>query len=294
MQDPGAYVVSLTPFRADGSLDEAMLRAHFQRLADARIGVYVGGSGSGEGLTLTQDECFRLFRIAHEELSGRVPVRAMGIEPRTVAEMQQLARMADAAGLDAIQVYSIASPGSSSEEVEAYFADVLRNVRLPAVISTHHAVGYSIPVEVVGRIVAGFPNVIGINCTRTDIRLLDSVRGRAAVYVADLGYAYSNLALGGRGFLCGEANLVPRLCVRFVDAFRRGDHQEAAKIYAWILRIGDINQRIFGGVKGIKAALTELGLPGGHTRSPRLPPNESHASCIHDALGALDILSLEN
>jgi 4-hydroxy-tetrahydrodipicolinate synthase len=101
------FVVSLTPFTREGELDDAGLQAHLRRLGRAGIGVYVAGSGSGEGYTLSGDERRRVFDVAVAELAGKVPVRAMGVEPRTAAEVVALAEDAVAAGLDATQVYSL-------------------------------------------------------------------------------------------------------------------------------------------------------------------------------------------
>ena len=95
------FVISLTPFAEDGALDEAALRAHLGRLRASGIGVYLAGSGSGEGYTLTRDERRRVLEIGADELAGRVPVRAMGVEPRTATEVIELAEDAVAAGLDA-------------------------------------------------------------------------------------------------------------------------------------------------------------------------------------------------
>ena len=92
MRDISTFVISLTPFTQAGALDEEGLRDHLRRLGDSGIGVYVGGSGSGEGYTLTPDEVRRLMEVAAEELSGRVPVRMMGVEPRTAQEAIELAR----------------------------------------------------------------------------------------------------------------------------------------------------------------------------------------------------------
>ena len=50
---PTTWVISLTPFGDDESLDEVGLRAHLRRMKAAGIGVYVAGSGSGEAYTLT-------------------------------------------------------------------------------------------------------------------------------------------------------------------------------------------------------------------------------------------------
>jgi len=73
---PSTFVISLTPFSGDGTLDEHGFRLHLRRLAEAGIGVYLGGSGSGEGYTLTPAEVARILEIGAEELGGRVPVRA--------------------------------------------------------------------------------------------------------------------------------------------------------------------------------------------------------------------------
>jgi len=152
---PSTFVISLTPFTREGALDEAALRGHLRRLAAAGIGVYVGGSGSGEGYTLSPAEVGRVLEIGAEELRGRVPVRAMGVEPRTAAQMIELGRVASAAGLDGMQVYSLdIGHGNRPRpaELERYFSDVLDAVGLDAVVSSHFAAGYFVPLDVVARL----------------------------------------------------------------------------------------------------------------------------------------------
>ena len=243
------FVVSLTPFAENGGLDEDRLRAHLRRLAAAGIGVYVGGSGSGEGLTLSPDETWTLYRVAAEELRGRVPVRAMGIEPRTAQEMIALARLAADAELDAMQVYSVLAPGATDAELEEFFADTLSAITIPAVISIYHAAGYVVSPEVVRSVARRFPHLVGVNCTHVDVRLLDLVGDDIAVHVADHRSIFANLVLGGHGFLSQEASTVPGLCVRLVDRFRSGDMKGAAGAYAQLLRVQDVNLRFFHGIK---------------------------------------------
>jgi 4-hydroxy-tetrahydrodipicolinate synthase len=287
-----AFVVSLTPFKSDGELDEDEVRGHFRRLAAAGIGVYVGGTGTGEGATLSVDETRRLYEIAREELKGKVPVRAMGVEPRTAGEMIELARLAADTNLDAMQIYSIAAPGATPAELEDYFDDVLSVVRIPAVISIHHAVGYTIPLDLVKRLVTQFDHVVGVNCTKADLRLLDLVGAEVAVHVADVTQILNNLVLGGHGFLTNDANLVPRLCVSIIAYFEAGDFRRANEAFATLIRVHDENAK-FLAFKGTKAALNLLGLPGGYPRSPRHPLSAGEISQIGEALQRLDIPSIE-
>ena len=70
-------VISITPFDAQGKLDEPALRQHLRRLRDAGVSVYVAGGGSGEAFTFTPDERDRVLAISVEELKGRVTVNAV-------------------------------------------------------------------------------------------------------------------------------------------------------------------------------------------------------------------------
>jgi hypothetical protein len=178
------FVISITPFAADGSIDEAAVRGHFRRLAASGIGVYVGGGGSGEGYTLSRADNERLFAIAVEELKGKVPCRAMGVEPRTAAQMTEFLGIAAAAGMEAAQVYSldvghahVPTPG----ELDAYFSAVMDAAEIPMVLSTHQSVGYRIPPELVVSL-AQHEGVVGVNCTHPDLGYLATVvDGVAAV-----------------------------------------------------------------------------------------------------------------
>src|SRR5207249_4325358 len=66
----------VTPFTAEGEIDEAAFRQVIQfTLSKGVHGVCVGGS-SGEGHTLSVEEFQRLMTICVEEVKGRVPVVA--------------------------------------------------------------------------------------------------------------------------------------------------------------------------------------------------------------------------
>jgi 4-hydroxy-tetrahydrodipicolinate synthase len=289
------YVISLTPFAADESLDEVALRAHLRRLADAGIGVYLGGSGSGEAYTLDPYEARRVLEIGVEELRGRVPVRAMGVEPRSAREMIAYARVAADVGVDALQVYSLdVGHGNRPrpEELRRYLSDVLDAVILPVVLSSHFSVGYALPPDLVAELVEQHDGIIGVHCSHDDVTaiaaLLDAVGDRVELHVGGPMHALSCLALGGNGFLSSEGNLAPRLCVSVVEAYGRGDFAASQDAYARLLRL-HAGLRRLGGIAAVKCALELCGLPGGTVRPPRLPLDADRRAAVAALLDELDI-----
>jgi len=295
------FAISLTPFAEDGSLHEEEFRAHLRRLAGAGIGVHVGGSGSGEGYVLSPTERRRVLEIASEVLSGHVPVRAMGVEPRSAREMIAYGEEVAAAGLDAMQVYSLDQGHGyrpRPEELEGYLADVLDAVSIPVVISSHQAMGYDVPAKLVARLIETYPHLIGINFTHPDVRalvnLLDAVDGRIDVHVGGPMQAITALALGAQGYLSSEGNLAPRLCVSVIDAHRQGDLAARDDAFAKLLRLFHATQE-GGGISATKGALHLLGLPGGWVRRPRHPVSDAVASelaSIFEELGLREIEEL--
>jgi 4-hydroxy-tetrahydrodipicolinate synthase len=293
------FVISLTPFTEDGALDEAALRAHLQRLRTAGIGVYLAGSGSGEGYTLTRDERRRVLEIGAEELAGAVPVRAMGVEPRTAAEVVELAQDAIAAGLDATQVYSLDLGHGylpTPAEQRAYLRAVLDGAPGDLVLSTHQSVGYHYEPALLAELLDEYPRVVGVNVTHRDLvyvaEVVDAVGGRVDVHVGGPMHALGATALGATGYLSSEGNLAPRRCVALVERLDADDRDGAAHVHRQIMEIHAATQAL-GGIVGAKAALRLLGAPGGWPRAPRLPVAPERAQALVDVLDRLGVADAE-
>ena len=168
--------------------------------------------------------------IAVEELKGRVPVRAMGSEPRSVEEMVRFIQQADAAGVDAVHIYSI-EPGHgyvpNAAEIEAYLRVALDATTKPAVLSSHMSVGYMIPHDVLDRLVDDYPNIIGVVISsvfemRYLFDVIDRHGDRLEVISGGGLHGLLNLTFGGAGFATTEANIAPRLAVSIIDHFKAG------------------------------------------------------------------------
>lgn len=293
------FVISLTPFTPEGELDEDGLRRHLRRLAGAGIGVYLGGSGSGEGYTLRRDERRRIFAIGREELGGRVPVRAMGVEPRSAREAIELGEDVVGAGLDAMQLYSLDLGHGyrpRPEELEGYLCEVLEAVSCPVVLSSHQAMGYALPPALVADLAGRYDQIVGLNFTNPQlvelVRMLEALEGRIELHVGGPMQAIDALALGATGYLSSEGNLAPRLCVSLVEHHRRGALAERDAAFARVIRLFEATQRL-GGMSATKAALRELGLAGGHPRAPRRDVAPAAGRELAERFVALGLRELE-
>ncbi len=292
-----AWAVSITPFDAQGRLDEAATRAHLRRLAASGIGVYVGSSNAGEGFTLDPGERDALFALAVDELKGKVPVRAGGCEPQSVASAQAYLQAAARAGLDAAHLFQIdtghAGPPTLAE-IERYYDEVLAAADIPVVISNYPAMGYGLAPDLVGRLLARHPQIVAVRDAGGDtgyLRELAAVcAGRASVYTGGVRSLANALFHGSSGFLSAEANLAPALAVSVVEAFAQGDlprlraeHEKLFRLSRFVMKFGGSAGR------GIKLLLNELGLPGGTLRTPRIALSAEEAGAMLRAWHALDI-----
>jgi 4-hydroxy-tetrahydrodipicolinate synthase len=291
----GAFVCTITCFDEHGELDLEATRSHLTRIGDAGIGAYIGTASPGEGHALTLDETAAFYKLAAETLKGRVPVRAMGVEPRHANELMARVRIAEEAGLDAMQIYSVDMGHGNyptQVELERYYRVPLEATSFPQVISAHQFSGYLPSVELVDRLVGDYPHLIGFNVT-SDLgylaRVLEATNGRVDIHVGGPMQAIDVLALGGQGFLCTEGNIVPKLVAQVVDAHKAGDFATRDAAYADVIRWFAVGRWPGGSVRFVKAAMKVLGLPGNYLRPPYLPLDDAAHAEVDTAFNRLGL-----
>jgi 4-hydroxy-tetrahydrodipicolinate synthase len=103
----GCGTAMVTPFRKDGSLDEATLRKLVRRQIDEGIDFLVPCGTTGESPTLTREEHLRVVAITVEESAKKVPVLAGagGYNTHEVIELAQACKKAGADGVLSVTPY---------------------------------------------------------------------------------------------------------------------------------------------------------------------------------------------
>ena len=298
--EASTFCCTVTPFDADRKLDEQVWRGMLRRLRDAGIGAAIGTASPGEGHALSAAETETLYGIAHEELHGHVPVRAMGAEPRSPEELLKTGRIAESVGLDAMQLYSLDLGHSnvpSPPELERYFRTLLEGLSIPAVLSSHHFSGYVIPLGLIEKLLSDYPHLIGVHCTTSDLgylaRLIQLSAGRSQVHTGGPLLAPVVLALGGQGFLSTEAFFVPETAQSLIRSFQAGDMEGMHAAYRALMRLFCANAWPGGSIRFTKGAMRVLGLGGWHLRSPYLPLPDEELPKVRAALSGAGIPELD-
>jgi 4-hydroxy-tetrahydrodipicolinate synthase len=282
----------VTPFDEKGRLDEDAARAHFTRVADAGVCLYVGGSSPGEGYSLSDAEMTRLLKIGVAAGGGRVSVRAMGVEPRHAEQMKAFLKLAADTGVDACQIYSLDvghgwKPGPG--ELEAYFRAALDACPLPAILSSHAFMGYNIPIEMLERLANDYDKLIGVNLTTPDyLHLTEAIarlRPRLEIHVGGPMNTLTALALGANGFLSSEASLVPKLCRSVISHWEEGRLEKSFEAYSSVMALMVALNTVPGAsVRRLKGAQRLLGRQGSYLRSPYAPITDAELMAIGNAL----------
>jgi 4-hydroxy-tetrahydrodipicolinate synthase len=297
---PTVFCCTITPFDAQQRLDEEGLKFLVERLARGGVGAFVGTSSPGEGFALTLAETERLYGVTKEAMAGRQQVRVMGVEPRSADETYELIKIAESVGMDAMQLYCL-DLGHGSQpmpaELELFFRTNLERMNIPAVLSTHFMLGYTIPLDMLARLIDDYPHIIGINCTTRDLdylkQVLELANGRVDVHVGGPQQALTALELGGQGFLCTEAILAPKLCGSVIRHHVDHDDTQTAAAHDRVMRLSAINVWPGGSIRFTKSALRVLGLPGWHLRPPYLPLDDVALEHIARGLDELQIAKTE-
>jgi 4-hydroxy-tetrahydrodipicolinate synthase len=290
----GSMPALVTPFAADGSVDEAAFRAFVGwQIEEGSHGLVPVGT-TGESPTLTHEEHKRVVEICIEVAGGRVPVIA-GAGSNNTAEAIDLARFAEKAGANGLLVVTPYYNKPTQRGLYAHYAAIAEAVSLPILI-------YNIPprsvidmsVETMARLHADFPNIVGVKDATAKLDRVSEQRHACGPDFLQItgedATALAHMALGGQGAISVTANVAPRLCSEFQTACLAGDFARALQYQD---RLYPLHRAIFiePGVSGVKYALSRLGKAENVVRSPLVTIERSTEAAIDEALrhaGLLD------
>ena len=276
----GAFTALVTPFTADGAVDEAAFRRLVRWQVLAGIDGLVPCGTTGESPTLTLGEREWLIATTVEvaaERPSRDRIRVIaGTGTNDTAATIAATRRAAELGADAALVVAPYYNRPDSRMLEHHFRAVADGGDLPIVVyNVPSRTGANVDAATFLRL-AQHPRVIAVKEASGNLEQIARIcreRPRdVAVLAGDDAWTLPMLAMGGDGVVSVASNEIPSELVALCAAARAGDWDGARRIHErWLpLFLGN-----FQGAPNpvpVKAALTLMGLlETDAVRGPLLP-----------------------
>jgi 4-hydroxy-tetrahydrodipicolinate synthase len=294
MELQGCGTAVVTPFRADGSVDERGLYDLARWQVESGIDWLLACGTTGETPTLDEQEWLQTIRIVAEAAGGRVPVWAGCTQNAT---RQAVARARAAAQVPGVTAILTANPYYNKPTQEGqyeHFKAVATAVRLPVVlynIPSRSAVNLD-PITVL-RLLEAAPNIEAIKESSGNLMQITELITHAPrsfrVYSGDDMMALGILGVGGTGLISVASNLIPAEMVEMIHAALANDWETARRVNRKYFRLmqGLFKETSPGPVKAI---LAMMGKVGENYRLPMVPVSPATRAFLERMAGELGLL----
>jgi len=274
MELSGCGTALVTPFGADGAVDEKALVRLVNWQIESGVNFIVPCGTTGEASTLTEAEWLRVVELTVRTAAGRVPVFGGCTHNSTAEAVARTKKLGSVPGLTGILTASPYYNRPGQEGQYQHFRAIAEATALPVLLyNIPGRTGANLEPATVLRL-AALPNVIGIKESSgliTQITdLLTQVPAGFKVLAGDDSLALPVIALGGAGVVSVASNLIPKKMSRMVAAALAGDWETAR----------GLNRRFFRLMQAhfsepspapIKATMKMLGLLEENLRLPMVP-----------------------
>ena len=289
----GTATAIITPFKKDGSIDEAALR----RFVDFQIAGGVEGlvplGTTGEYSTLDQKEQQRVIEIVIEQANGRVKIFA-GAGSNNTAEVIEKTRFVKQAGADAVLIVGPYYNKPTQNGYFQHFKAVADAVDIPIIV-------YNVPGRTSGNIEAGtllrmaeeIPNVVMVKEASGNVaQVMEIARNKPmnfSLLSGDDALAYSIIALGGDGCISVVSNEIPKEYSNLMRLCLKGEWSEALQLQYRLLPLMNINF-IESSPIPVKTALAMMGMIEEAFRLPMVPITEPNRAKLKKVLEDLKLV----
>jgi 4-hydroxy-tetrahydrodipicolinate synthase len=293
MMFEGSFCALVTPFDAEGRLDEDSYRELIRRqIAGGTSGLVPCGS-TGEAATLLHEEFRRALEIACAESRGDVPVMA-GIGTNATWKAVEGAREAESLGADALLVLAPYYNKPTQEGLYQHFRAVACETRLPVMLyNIPGRTAVNVAPATIARLAKDCPNVVAVKEAAGSLDQVSEILTLApkgfTVMSGDDSLTIPMMSVGARGVVSVVANVAPKQTAALVSAFLKGDVKKAAALH---LKLFPLIKALFVETNPIpvKAALGMLGLCRPEPRLPLTPLSAAARPAVKKALKDFGLL----
>jgi 4-hydroxy-tetrahydrodipicolinate synthase len=236
----GIYVAMLTPFTADGAINEKELRGIVEFQVTAGVHGLFPISSVGEYIHMAREDKFRIMEIIMEQNHGRARV-CPGVGSSLPAESIILAKKAKALGCDAVVVAPPYYFPLSQENIEKYFETIADAVDIPIILYNVPLFTQPLSYDVVKRL-ARRSNVVAMKDSSGSmvdfLHFMDKVRiigEDIHILTGREETLFPCLMVGGKGCMTATSGILPEIMLGIYEAWRAGAYEKARELQFSIL-----------------------------------------------------------
>ncbi len=288
----GLGIALITPFRADGSIDEeALIRlVEFQIKGGADFLCIMGTTA--ETPCLTPEEKLWLRQTLVQRVAGRVPL-LMGCGGNNTAAVVRELQETDWTGIDGVLSVCPMYNKPSQEGLYQHFSAIAKASPVPVVLyNVPGRTGVNMTAETTLRLARDFENIVAIKEASGNITQMDDIIKNKPegfdVISGDDGITFPLITLGAVGVISVIGNALPREFSRMVRLALNGDYASALTIHH---KFTELFKLLFvdGNPAGVKAMLHAMGMIENQLRLPLVPTRLTTMEQISAILRELNI-----
>ncbi|MGO8758327.1 MAG: 4-hydroxy-tetrahydrodipicolinate synthase [Terracidiphilus sp.] len=295
METTGCGTAIVTPFRADGSVDEPALRALVNWQIESGIDFIVACGSTGEAATLDEEEWLRTVRLVIDAAGGRVPVWAGCTHNSTRVLVRLAAQLRRIPGLSAVLSANPYYNKPTQEGQFQHFMALAKEVDpLPVcVYNVPGRTGVNLEPETVVRLAAAASNIQAIKEASGKLTqfadLAHTLPSGFKIFSGDDNLALGAIAVGAHGLISVVSNEIPAETARMIRAALDNRWDEARELERRYSRLFEAN--FWESNPGpVKTILSLMGRCNDHLRLPLVPPTAATRAKLEQLAGDLGLL----
>ena len=291
----GCATALVTPFKTDGAIDEAGMRALVERQIDGGVRLLVPCGTTGESATMTEAEDATVIGLTVEVARGRARVIAGAGSNATAAAIEYSQRARDL-GADAVLQVAPWYNKPTQEGLYAHFRAIAEAVpETPIMLyNVPGRTSSNIAAATVLRLARDCENIVAIKEASGNLtQIMEILRERPAnfcVLSGDDAVTLPLIALGAEGIVSVASNEIPDLMSRMTELALEGNWTEARALHYRILPLMEVNF-IESSPGPVKAAMAMMGLLEENFRLPLVPIQQKSRERVREVIGELGLLA---
>jgi 4-hydroxy-tetrahydrodipicolinate synthase len=237
----GCGTALVTPFRADGAVDESTLFEQVNAQIDAGIEILIPCGTTGEASTLTEPEWLQVIEVTCAAAAGRVAVFAGCTHNATHVAQARVRRLSNIPGLTGVLTANPYYNRPGQQGQYEHFKAVAEATDLPIILyNIPSRTGANLEPATVLRL-AELENVIGIKESSGNLvqitELLTTAPKSFRIFAGDDVLALPVMALGGAGLISVASNVIPAQMSEMIGAALKNDWTTARRINRHFFRL---------------------------------------------------------